>query len=71
MNANNPAYVLRNYLAIEAIDAAENGDYSVLESVMEVMRDPYREQPGKAEYAKLRPQWATQRPGCTMLTCSS
>ena len=71
MNACNPAYVLRNYLAIEAIDAAENGDYSVLESVMEVMRDPYREQPGKEEYAKLRPQWATQRPGCTMLTCSS
>ncbi len=71
MNAHNPCYVLRNYLAIEAIDAAETGDYSVLESVMEVMRDPYREQPGKEEYAKLRPQWATQRPGCTMLTCSS
>jgi uncharacterized protein YdiU (UPF0061 family) len=62
---------LRNYIAIQAIDAAERGDYSVLEEVASVMQNPYDDQPQYQKYAALRPDWATQRPGCTMLTCSS
>ncbi len=71
MQRSNPKYVLRNYIALQAIDAAENGDFSVLEEVSNVMRKPYDDQPQHAKYAGLRPDWATQRPGCTMLTCSS
>ena len=71
MQATNPKYVLRNYIAIQAIDAAERGDYSVLEEVANVMQNPYDDQPQYQKYAALRPDWATQRPGCTMLTCSS
>ncbi len=71
MTATNPKYVLRNYIAIQAIDAAEQGDFSVLEEVSSVMRKPYEDQPAFQKYAGLRPDWATQRPGCTMLTCSS
>ena len=71
MQATNPKYVLRNYIAIQAIDAAERGDYSVLEEVASVMQNPYDDQPQYQKYAALRPDWATQRPGCTMLTCSS
>lgn len=28
MNSNNPRYILRNYIAQNAIEAAENGDFS-------------------------------------------
>lgn len=71
MNAANPAIVLRNYLAIEAIDAADQGDYTVMENILSALKTPYDEQHDNSQYAKLRPDWATKRPGCTMLTCSS
>lgn len=71
MRAANPRYVLRNYLALNAIEAAEQGDFSVMEDMMRVLRTPYDEQPEAEHYAARRPDWATQKPGCTMLTCSS
>jgi uncharacterized protein YdiU (UPF0061 family) len=71
MNAVNPRYVPRNYLAQLAIDALEKGDASVLERVMEVLKRPYEEQPEHAELAARRPEWARQRPGCSALSCSS
>jgi uncharacterized protein YdiU (UPF0061 family) len=71
MNRANPKYVLRNYQAQLAIDALENGDASVMERMMAVLRRPYDEQPGQDDLADRRPEWARHKPGCSALSCSS
>jgi serine/tyrosine/threonine adenylyltransferase len=71
MNRANPKYVLRNYLAQQAIDALERGDASVMERLMAVLQRPYDEQPEHDELANRRPEWARHKPGCSALSCSS
>jgi uncharacterized protein YdiU (UPF0061 family) len=67
MCRRNPKYILRNYLAQQAIELAERGDYSEIERLLELLRDPFAEQPEYEAYAAAAPQWAEQ----LAVSCSS
>ncbi len=71
MNAVNPKYVFRNYLAQQAIDALAGGDASVMERLMTVLQRPFDEQPEHHELSARRPEWARHKAGCSALSCSS
>lgn len=46
MDNTNPRVVLRNYIAQNAIEAAENGDFSEVQQVLKVLEKPFSSQPG-------------------------
>ncbi|MES2821730.1 MAG: YdiU family protein [Pseudomonadota bacterium] len=67
MHAANPRYVLRNYLAQQAIDAAERGDYGPVRELHQVLSRPFDEQPGMQTYAERPPEWGKH----LEISCSS
>lgn len=71
MNLVNPKFVLRNYMAQLAIDAADKEDYSVINELYSMLKNPYDEQPHNEKWFAKRPDWARHKVGCSMLSCSS
>jgi uncharacterized protein YdiU (UPF0061 family) len=71
MNTVNPKYVLRNYMAQLCIDDADKGDYTLLKELFEMLKRPYDEQPNYQKWFAKRPDWARNKVGCSMLSCSS
>ncbi len=63
----NPLYVLRNHLAQGAIDAANKGDASEIETLISLLRNPYEEKSGFERYAERAPEWAEK----LEVSCSS
>ncbi|MBD0402690.1 YdiU family protein [Flammeovirga sp. EKP202] len=71
MKKVNPKYVLRNYMAQIAIDEADKGNYDMIEEFYQLLKRPYEEQPENEKWFAKRPDWARNKVGCSMLSCSS
>ena len=71
MNLVNPKYVLRNYMAQLAIEEADKGNYELLNELFTMLKKPYDEQPKYQKWFAKRPDWARDKVGCSMLSCSS
>ena len=67
MDAVNPKYVLRTWMAQEAITAAQKGDFGGIDRLLRLLRRPFDEQPGYEAWATTPPEWA----GSIELSCSS
>ncbi|MNN89402.1 hypothetical protein D3C81_2072160 [compost metagenome] len=67
MHAVNPRYILRNYLAQQAIEAAEQGDYGPVRELHAVLSRPFADQPGMERYAERPPEWGKH----LEISCSS
>ena len=67
MNRVNPKYVLRNYLAQQAIEKAQQKNYSEVDRLLTLLQNPYSEQPGMNAYAAPPPNWGKH----LSVSCSS
>ncbi|WP_297796719.1 protein adenylyltransferase SelO [uncultured Marinobacter sp.] len=63
----NPKYILRNYLAQQVIQEAQNGDYEPMKELLKVLEKPFDEQPEFEGYAALPPDWGKH----LNISCSS
>ncbi|XP_019749594.1 selenoprotein O1 [Hippocampus comes] len=61
MDSTNPRVVLRNYIAQNAIEAAESGDFSEVRRVLKVLEKPFSSQPGLEVPAWVGQGGATQQ----------
>lgn len=64
---HNPKYILRNYLAQQAIEEAEQGDYQLIDQLMTVLAHPFDEHKGAEALAQLPPNWGKH----LEISCSS
>ena len=71
MQKVNPKYVLRNYMAQLAIDAANNDNFELITELHELLKHPYEEQNHLEKWYAKRPDWAKTKIGSSMLSCSS
>ncbi len=67
LNAINPKYVLRNYMAQIAIEKAEQRDYREIDNLLAILQSPFDEHPGSEHYAGFPPDWAAK----ISVSCSS
>ena len=63
----NPVYVLRNYLAQQAISAAEQQDFNEVRRLHQILRQPFVRVAGQEAYAAPPPDWGRR----LEISCSS
>jgi uncharacterized protein YdiU (UPF0061 family) len=69
MGKTNPRFILRNYLLHMAITDMEKGDDKLFKELQEAIKNPYAATAD--QFFKIRPMWASEQAGCSMLSCSS
>lgn len=67
MNKANPAYVLRNHLVQVAINEAQQGDYSEIGQLFDLLSKPFELKKGFESYQQSTPKWAEN----LSISCSS
>jgi uncharacterized protein YdiU (UPF0061 family) len=69
MKENNPRFILRNYLLHQAIEELEKGENNLFLKLQDAIKKPYSN--SFDEFFAKRPDWASKKAGCSMLSCSS
>lgn len=67
MQRVNPAYILRTWMAQEAIEAARRGEFEAVERLRAVLADPFTEREDALRYTEPPPAWARD----LAVSCSS
>ena len=67
MLSTNPAFVLRNHVGELAIRAAQAGDFSMVQSLQQVLSQPFVDHPAHSAWADFPPDWASS----IAISCSS
>ncbi|MEC5341169.1 protein adenylyltransferase SelO [Brenneria populi] len=67
INAASPKYILRNYLAQQAIEQAEKDDVGALDRLYQTLCQPYADQPDRDDLAAPPPEWGKH----LEISCSS
>lgn len=73
MKKINPKYTLREWFLVDAYRQAQNGDYTLIHELQEVMNDPYSEQSPEieAKYYRKKPLEYFRKAGISHISCSS
>ena len=67
MKKVNPKYIIKNYMLQESIDKAKQGDFSLVNALLEIARKPFDEHKSYERYAQATPQEYAN----LQLSCSS
>ena len=73
MKLINPKYTWREWLIAPAYEKAEQGDYTLINEVQEVLANPYQEQSPEVEkkYDRIKPKRFFNAGGVSHYSCSS
>ena len=69
MRQTNPRFILRNYLLHQAIEELTKGEDTLFLKLQEAIKQPYSS--NFDEFYNKKPDWASRKAGCSMLSCSS
>lgn len=65
MKTINPKYILRNYMLQDAIDQAENGNYSLVNDLLKIAHNPYNEHKAFEKYTQPNKNFKALKCSCS------